>query len=53
MRLKSKVVVVPTTATATQIENALDNHLNNGWQFVGIYQIGSVFFAILTKVVAR
>lgn len=53
MRIKSKVVVVPATATATQIENALDAHLNNGWEFVGIYLIGNNLFAILTKTIAK
>ena len=53
MRIKSKVVSVPATSTAQQIENALDNHLNNGWKFVGIYQVGSNYFVILTRTIAE
>ena len=53
MRIKSKVVAVPATATAQQIETALDNQLNDGWTFIGIYQIGSNFFAILVRVISQ
>jgi hypothetical protein len=49
MRIKSKVVSVSATATAAQIESALDNQLNNGWEFVGIFQVGVNFFAIMVK----
>jgi hypothetical protein len=53
MRIKSKVISVPATATATQIENALDTHLNNGWKLVGIYIIGANIYAILTRTIAN
>ena len=53
MRIKSKVVLVSATTTAQQIENALNTHLNDGWKFVGIFQVGSNFFAILTRTIAE
>jgi len=53
MRMKSKVVLILPTVTENQIESALDNHLNNGWEFVGIFQVGSNFFAILKKIIAQ
>ncbi len=53
MRIKSKVVAVPANSTAQTIESALDTHLNSGWVFVGIFQVGANFFAILTRTIAK
>jgi len=53
MRIKSKVIVVPANTTATQMENALDTHLNNGWRLIGLYQVGTNIYAILTRTIAN
>ena len=53
MRRKSKVIKIPANATETSMMQALDEHLNTGWKFVGVYRINSDDYAILIKTVAR
>ena len=49
MRIKSKVVEIPATATITQMQNALDNHLATGWELVSIFNLGTKTYAVLVK----
>ena len=53
MRLKSKIVEIPTNATISQMESALDNHLNTDWILVQIFNHASKTYAILTKIIAK
>ena len=48
-RQKSKVVNIPSGSTKEQVEQGLDNLLNQGWDLVGIYQVGNNVFAVLVK----
>lgn len=51
MKQQAKVVLVPQTATAAQIENALNNHLNAGWKLISIFTLGTNTFAVLIRIV--
>ena len=52
MRQESKVVEILTSATATQMETALNNHLNTGWELKTIFLLGTKTYAILVKTIA-
>ena len=52
MRQISKIVEIPATTTANQIETALNNHLDKGWHLVSVFSLGTKTFAVLIKVVA-
>ena len=53
MRIKSKVVQIPNSATIAQMETALDTHLNAGWILVEVFTLGASTYAILTKKIAE
>lgn len=46
---KSKVVEIPAAATPAQMEAALDAHLNNDWNLVSVFQLGTKTFVIMVK----
>ena len=48
-RVMHKVVEIPTTATAAQIENALDNKGAEGWFLVQVFVLGTKTFAVFRK----
>lgn len=48
-KCKSKVVEIPATATPAQMEAALDAHLNNDWNLVTFFQLGTKTFVIMVK----
>lgn len=52
MKQEVKVVLIPPTATATQIEGALQARLNAGWKLVAIFDLGTNTFAVMIKIVA-
>ena len=52
MKQQAKVVLIPQTATAAQMESALNNHLNAGWKLISIFNLGTNTFAILVRIVA-
>ena len=53
MRQIPKVVQIPTNTTEAQMENALSNLLNSGWELVAVFNLGTKTFAILVREVAR
>lgn len=54
MRKISKIVTIPSTATTAQGEASLNTHLNDGWEFVGVFTVGtSKFWAVFTKTIAE
>ena len=53
MRIKSKVIEIPTGTTPTQMETSLDNWLNKGWIFNQVFVFGTKTYAMLTKKVAE
>lgn len=52
MKQEVKVVLIPQTATATQIESALSNRLNAGWKLVAIFTLGTNTYAVIVRMVA-
>ena len=52
MRIKSKVIEIPTNSTIAQMENALDNFLNVGWTLSSVFTLGTKVYAIIIKQVA-
>ena len=49
MKAQSKVVEIPATSTPNQMENALNNQLNNSWNLVTIFQLGTKTYAVLIR----
>ena len=52
MKQEVKVVEIPATATAVQMETALQNQTNKGWQLVAVFPLGTKTFVVLVRVVA-
>ena len=52
MNRRIKVVQIPNTATAAQMETALNNQTTKGWKLVQIFTLSTNTYAILEKVVA-
>lgn len=52
MRQEVKVIEIPATATAAQIETALQNQTNKGWKLVAIFPLGTKTFTLMVRVVA-
>ena len=52
MRIKSKVVQIPNASTITQMETALDNWLNIGWELKQVFTLGTSTYAVLVRKVA-
>jgi hypothetical protein len=54
MKQESKVIQIATTLTTAQAETALNVHLNAGWTFVGVFEVGtSKFFAVFTRIISQ
>ena len=53
MRKYSKVIEILTLATKQQMENSLDNHLDNGWQLISIFNHNGKTYAVLIKMIAK
>lgn len=53
MRIKSKIIEIPTNATINQMENALDTWLNQGWELKEVFNLGTKTYAVLAKVIAE
>jgi len=52
MKQQAKVIQIPVTLTAAQMETALNNHLNAGWKLVAIFSLGTATYAVLIRIIA-
>lgn len=52
MKQEAKVVQIPQTATAAQMENALNNQLKLGFTLIAVFTLGTNTYAVLTRTVA-
>lgn len=52
MKQQAKVIQIPVTLTAAQMESALNNHLNAGWKLAAVFTLGTTTYAVLIRVVA-
>ena len=48
----SKIVQIPTNATIVQMEVALNNYLNTGYELIQIFVLNTNTYAVLKKNVA-
>ena len=53
MKSISKIIEIPASATINQMENALDNHLTNGYILVSIFTLSNKTYAVLVKTIAE
>lgn len=53
MKQQAKVIQIPPSSTAAQMENALNTHLNAGWQLIAVFTLGTATYAVLIRVIAN
>ena len=53
MKLKSKIVQIPTNATLAQMQSALDTAMAGGWELKFIFTLATNTYAVFVKTLAR
>lgn len=53
MKQRAKVIQIPAAATEAQIETALNNLIDAGWQLVDVFTLGTKVYAVLVKEISK
>ena len=53
MKKQAKVIELSRTATAEQMETALNNWMNKGWMLIQVFDLGNKTFAVLAKIASQ
>lgn len=53
MKQEAKVVQIPPSSTALQMENALNNQLKLGFNLIAVFTLGTNTYAVLVRTVAN
>ncbi len=53
MKQTSKIVEIPSVATITQMQNALDDFIKNGYEFKQVFSLGAKTYAIFIKTISN
>ena len=53
MKKESKVIEIPRTSTAQQMETALNVWMSDGWLLIQVFDLGSKTYAVLARVTSQ
>lgn len=53
MKQISKIVEIPSAATITQMQDALDNWTKNGYEFKQVFSLSTKTYAVFIKIIAN